>query len=109
MKAWYQILAGWLTLITGHAIMVAVRARIHAAYFGTGKEIPLPEPTFYLTDGAIVGIALLLITVGTFRILNRPRWKLSLAALVTALQFLAAYWAWLTLSFAVHLGVGGPI
>jgi hypothetical protein len=65
MKAWHQILAGWFILIAGHAIMVAVRARIHVAYFGTGKEIPLSEPAFYLTDGAIVGIALLLITTAS--------------------------------------------
>jgi len=109
VKAWQSVLCGWSTLVIGHAIIVAIRARIHAAYFGTGKEIPFSEPTYYLADGAIVGIALLLIAAGTFRMLNRPKWKLPIAVIATLIQLYAAYFVWLALSFAVHLGVGGPI
>ncbi len=109
MKSWRIILAGWLTLIIGHALMVAIRARIHAAYLGSGELIPLREEVFYLIDGAVIGAALLIIAVGTFRQLNKPRWKLLLAMCATALQFYIAYWIWLVLTFTVHLGVGGPI
>ena len=109
MKLWRTILAGWITFVVGHAILVAIRARLLVAYFGSGLPRPISDTTFRAIDGVILFTALALIVAGTFVLLNKPRWKLFLALIAIAIQLCIAYLVYMFVTFTVHMGVGGPL
>ncbi|NLB56140.1 MAG: hypothetical protein GX811_10325 [Lentisphaerae bacterium] len=109
MKAWKTILAGWLTFVLGHAMVVAVRARMLTATFDSGHPAPISETTFRIIDGIILCTAFLLIAMGTFTMLNKANWKLAIALLVLTVQIGIAFIVYLIVTFAVHMGVGGAL
>lgn len=109
MKPWKTILAGWLTFVIGHAIIVAIRARMLASTLNSGTPRPISEAAFRTVDGTILAAAFLMIVAGTFVILHKPKWKLALALLVLAAQVGIAYIVYLIVTFSVHMGVGGPL
>ena len=96
----------------GHLGVVAVRARVLAAYmvdFHPAKTATISECTFRIVDGVVLVAALILVSVGTVRCLSVPRWRLLLVLPVLAVQFFAAFLLYVFLGMTVHLAFGGPL
>jgi hypothetical protein len=79
-----------------------------ATTFNSGHPTPISETTFRTIDGVILAAAFLLIAMGTFTILSKPKWKLAIALLVLAAQVGIAYIVYMIVTFTVHMGFGGP-
>ena len=109
ITSWEVILGGWITFLVGHSITVVVRARLVAAQVSSEKPIPVPETVFLVADGAVVATAIIMMTIGTTRMLSQPRWKLLIALLALTLQLGLAFFVYWFLTFTVHMGLGGRI
>ena len=48
-----------------------------ATTFNSGHPTPISETTFRTIDGVVLAVAFLLIAMGTFTILSKPKWKLA--------------------------------